>query len=327
MKAASQKAPHPRSDELRELQATAARAREECDDFDRIYSRKHLQDHRLSRAGLVLAGANERDNTHPGTEGRRAAERQQTLDDFRSDSQRREQLRRTASDAERAVKSLEDAIAEEVDETFERAELTAAIKQFDVRSAAVSKLKDGLSRADDAVTAAEARSHDAAAAVNVVIEEQAKFYKAALEQGFQIDRDGSVRDARAAATDAADELAATKSAAEALRAKLADAEALLQESREAIEWITGRILTAALPDLLSEAETLRDQLAAKRQVLRYLSRFAPQRTAQNCQRFLDQNQFFESTNETNSHAAVAPWLSARNALQTDADTPLPTSAK
>lgn len=157
MKNAASRKPHPRSDELRELQATAARAREECDDFDRIYSRKHLQDHRLSRAGLVLVDGNARGESDPGTEELRAAERQKVQSDFQSDSQHREQLRRTAFEAERAVKDMENAIAEEVDEASERVELSAAIKQFNARSAAVSKLKDGLARASDAVTAAAAR--------------------------------------------------------------------------------------------------------------------------------------------------------------------------
>lgn len=289
------------------------------------FSRKHLQDHRISRAGLILVGANERDNTDLGTEERRAAERQRAQDEFPSDSRRREQLRRAASDAERAVRDLEDAMAEEVDETSERVELAAAIKQFNVRSAATSKLEEGLARAVDAVTAARARSYDTAAAVNAAIEEQARTFEAAFEQGFPADRDGRVRDARAAAADAADELASARSAAEGLRAKLADAEAVLQEAREAIERLVGRILTTALPDLLKEAEALWDQLAAKRHVLRYVSQFAPQHMAQHCCDVLNRNTFFESMSKTNSHPAVAPWLSARDALQTDADAALPTS--
>lgn len=326
--AASRKAPHPRADELRELQAVAMRARRESDAFDSEFSRRYLQDGRLTRAGLVLVDGNARADSHPGTERRKVAERQQTRDDYASDSRHREQLRRTAFEAERAVKDLESAIVEEVDEASERVELSAAIKQFNVRSGAVSKLKDGLARANDAVTVAGARSHDAAAAVNAAIEDQARTVEAAFEQGFSADRDGRVRDARAVATDAADELAAATSAAEALRAKLIDAEEALQAARESIKRLASRILTVALPDLLKEAETLRDELAGKRHVLRYLSRFAPQQMAQSCRTFLDRNQFpFESTNEINSHAAVAPWLATREALKRDADAPLPTSSE
>jgi hypothetical protein len=326
MKNAASRKPHPRADELRELQAVAMRARRESNAFDSEFSRRYLQDGRLTRAGLVLVDSNARADSHPGTEGRKVAERQQTSDDYASDSRHREQLRHAALDAERAVKDLENAIAEDVDEASERVGLAAAIKQFNVRSAAASKLKDGLARANDAVTVAGARSHDAAAAVNAAIDYQARTFEAAFEQGFSADRDGRVRDARAVATDAADELAAATSAAEALRAKLIDAEALLQESREAMERLVDRILTAALPDLLNEAERLREELAGKRHVLRYLSRFAPQQMAQSCRTFLDRNQFpFESANEINSHAAVAPWLATREALKRDADAPLPTS--
>lgn len=101
---------------------------------------------------------------------------------------------------------------------------------------------------------------------------------------------------------------------------------MLQESRETIERLASRILTVAIPDLLSEAERLHEELQSKRHVLNYLRRFAPQRMSQICQRFMDLNHFSEYANETNSHAAVAPWLSARNALTTNAEALLPTSA-
>lgn len=319
---ATRKAAHPRADELHELQETAARAREQCDDFDSEFSRRYLQDGRLSRAGLVLVDGNARDDSHPGTEERRAADRQQIRDDYASDSHRREELRRAAWDAERAVKDLENAIVEEIDEKADRAELAKAIKNLDEVKAEANRLREANARARAAVETAKTKAHDAAAAVNAAIDYQTKICEAAIEQGFAADRDGMVREARAEAAAADDDLATAQRAEESLRAKLLDAESILEETGETVSRLTARILSVRLRDLLEAAAAARAEMIGREKVLRYLAQFAPQGLRRDVETFLATPWLWDHT-PAERHPAVAPWLATRDTLKRDADTPLP----
>lgn len=323
---ATRKPSHPRDAELRQLQAEAVRARKECDDFNDEYSRKHLQDHRLSRVGLTLVDGNARDDSHPGTEERRAAERQRAQDDFRADSQRREELRRAAFDAERAFQDFENAIAEEVDEGSERAELAAAIKRQSEQVATVAKLRKTYASALAAVETAKTRSHDAAAAVNAAIAHRAHVFEAAIDQGYTADRDGMVRDARAEAAAAEDDLAIVQRALDAMQSKLADAESVLAEAGEVVLSVAGRILTIGLPKLLEVAAASRTEMIGREKILRYLAQFAPQELCRDVDLFLAKPWLWDHT-PAERHQAVAPWLAARNALMANADAPLPTGGK
>jgi hypothetical protein len=319
---ATRKPSHPRADELHERRAVAERARKEYDEFASEFSRKHLQDHRLSRAGLVLVDGNTRDDSHPSTEERRAAERQRLQDDFHADSQRREQLRRAALDAERALTALESAIAEEVDEASERAELAAAIKTLSERKVEADRLRKANARARVAVDIAKTKAHDAAAAINAAIDYHTKICEAAIEQGFAADRDGMVREARSEAAAAEDDLTAAQRAEEAVRTKLANAEGVLEEAGEAVVRMAGRILTVGLPDLLAAAAASRTEMIGREKVLRYLAQFAPPELRRDVETFLATPWLWDHT-PAERHPAVTLWLSTRTALMTDADAPLP----
>jgi hypothetical protein len=149
-------------------------------------------------------------------------------------------------------------------------------------------------------------------------------FAAAIEQGHAADRDASVREARAAATAAEDDLAIARRAEDTMRVKLADAETNLSEIQETVQRLSGRILASGLPALLEAAAAARSDMLAQEAVLHWLAQFAPHEVRRDTEAFLSKPWLW-NRGPAEQHPAVAPWLSTRNALMTDADAALPTS--
>jgi chromosome segregation ATPase len=232
-------------------------------------------------------------------------------------------LQRQAREADGAVEQLRERIEAAVTEEERRAALAAAIEEADKADAALHNLRAVVARADSAVADAQERHSDAARAVTVATETHARLFEAAIEQGHPPGQDSSVRDARRAADDAADDLAVAKAAAATMRAKLGNAERRLSDTQKAVTSCAQNVVLAGLPKLLAEAQTMQVELESRRQVLSALSNFEDRRSE--IDEFLEAPVFpyTSSGGRPEDHPAVVPWLEAIEALQTDADAPLP----
>jgi hypothetical protein len=240
-------------------------------------------------------------------------------------------LKSEAHAAKRAVDQARSRIVTNVTGKERRAELAAAIDEIKKVDVAVGKLRAAVARAASAVADAEEIHGDAAKAVTAATEAHARTFEAALEQGHPVGRDSSVRDARRKADEAADELASARTAAAGLKGKLSDAEQTLREAHGAVRVCAQNVALVELPKLLAEAQSLRAELEAQRQVLWLLNLIIHRRVIDGTGWQSDVDDFLASPvlpfehngGEPEEHPAAAPWLEAIEALTRDAAAPLP----
>jgi hypothetical protein len=244
-----------------------------------------------------------------------------------------EDLWRQVREADNNVELLRARLEAAVTEDERRAALAAAIDDADKADTALQKLRATVARADGAVADAQERHGDAATAVITASEAHARLFEQAIEQGHPPGRDSAVRDARRLADDAADELAVAKTAAAAMKAKLGGAEYRVEQAHKAVVECARNIVAAIAPKLLAEAQQLRSELEARRQILSVLNDMIDSRVINSADRESDVGDFlagpafpYEFKGDSPvDHPAVAPWLKAIEALQIDAEAPLPTT--
>jgi hypothetical protein len=299
--------------------ASAAKLRTSAMGAAKAFKEKYPEDRRLIEGDLAgsvpIDSSRDVDDPNAEREPKRTAylRERETADD----------LWRQAREADKAVELLRASIETAVTEDERRAALAAAIDEADKADAALLKLRATVARADGAVADALERHGDAAKAVTAASEAHARLFEQAIEQGHPPGRDSAVRDARRVADDAADELAVAKAAAAAMRAKLGNAERRLSDAQKAIMACAQNVAVAALPKLLAQTKILQAELEARRQVLSMLSNFEGHRS--------EIDDFLEapvlphtySGGRPEDHSAAVAWLQAIEALQTDADAPLP----
>jgi hypothetical protein len=306
-------------DQLDAAIVVATSAHETLKSAEAEFRKRYPDDHRLLMGevlGMTLVDA-ERDFRDPN------APVQSKRVEFLKERENVSDLQRDVREADGAVELLRTRIEAAVTEEERRAALAAAIEDADKADAALRNLHAIVARADSAVADAQERHSDAARAVTVATETHARLFEAAIEQGHAPGQDSSVRDARRAADDAADDLAVAKAAATAMRAKLGNAERRLGDTQKAVTSCAQNVVLAALPKLLAEAQTMQRELEARRVVPRMLGRFEDGRSE--VDEFLEATVFpyFYNGGRPEDHPAVTPWLEGIEALQTDADAPLP----
>jgi hypothetical protein len=241
-------------------------------------------------------------------------------------------LQREAREADGAVELMRERIEASVTEDERRIALAAAIDDAAKADTALQTLRAVVARADNAVADAEERHGDAAKAVTAASEIQAKAYEAAIDAGYPPVRDTTVREARQAADETADELAVAKAAATGMKAKLGNAEQRVSDARAAVVACAQDVAVAGLPKLLAETQRLQTELEERRLVLSLLNGFDPRSRndvvfRSEVDEFLEAPVFPYSWNQgrAGDHPAAAPWLEAINALQVDALALLPTT--
>jgi hypothetical protein len=306
-------------DQLEAAIALAATARQTLESAEAEFRKRYPDDHRLLMGevlGMTLVDA-ERDLQDPN------APVQSKRVEFLKEREKVSDLRLQAREADSAVDVLRARVEAAVTEEERRAALATAIEEADRADAALRDLRAVVARADSAVADAQERHSNAAKAVIAASETHARLFEAAIEQGHPPGQDSSVRDARRVADDAADELAVAKTAATAMRAKLGNAERRLSDTQKAVTSCAQNVVLAGLPKLLAVAQALQIELEARRQVLSALSNFEDRRSE--IDEFLEAPVFPYTLGggEPEDHPAVVPWLEAIEALQTDADAPLP----
>jgi hypothetical protein len=242
-------------------------------------------------------------------------------------------LQREARKADGAVDMLRARVEAAVTEDERRVALAAAIDEEEKADTALQKLRATVARADSAVADAEERHGDATKAVRAASESHARLFEAAIEQGHPPGRDSAVRDARRLADDAADDLTVAKAAATAMKAKLGHAEQRLSDARAAVAVCARNVAVARLPKLLAEAQRLQSDLEERRLILSLLNNFDPRAQHEvfrsEVDEFLEAPVFPYTWNRgrAEDHPAAAPWLQAIEALQIDAESPLPNALR
>lgn len=278
-------------------------------------------DHRVisgDLAGTVLVDA-ERIDDDP------AAGRESMLVAYRREREKVSDLQQKVREADKVVEQLRAGVQASVTEVERRAALAAAIAEAGQVEAALQNLRGAVGRADNAVADAQERHGGAAKAVTAASEANAKLFEAAIEQGHPPAHDSTMRDARRAADDVADELAVAKNAAAAMRAKLGGAEQQLNDARATVMSCARCVAASAIPRLLEEAQAMQRELEARRQVLSVLSDHDGAGLGAIVNDYLSSPVFpFEQSGERPSdHPAAEPWLSIIDQLVCDAAAPLP----
>jgi hypothetical protein len=312
-------------DQLEAAIAAAATAHETLESAEAELGKQYPDDHRLiigEVAGMTLVDA-ERDLRDPN------AALQSKRIEFLKEREKVSDLQHEAREADGAVDLLRARVEAAVTEDERRIALAAAIDEEEKADTVLQNLRAAVARAETAVASAQEIYGSAAKAVTAATEAQAKTFEAAIEQGHPPGRDSAVRDARRNADDAADELAVANAGAAALKAKLSNAEQRLSKASAAIKTCAQNVTVAMLPKLLAEAQRLQSELEERRLILSLLNGFDPR----------EQNGFFRSEvdefleapvfpyvwnrGRAEDHPAAAPWLQAIEALQIDAEAPLP----
>jgi hypothetical protein len=308
--------------------ALAAKLREAHSNAAKAFKEKYPEDSRFvmdDLSGTVLVDS-DRDPDDPSAaqESKRSA--------YLRDRETLEDLWRQVREADNAIGPLRTRVDAAVTEQERRAALAGAIAEAQKADTALQNLRAIIVRADNAVTDAEERHGSAVKAVTTASETHARLFEAAIEQGHPPGRDSAVREARRLADDAGDELAVAKAAATAMRAKLGNAEYRLEQAHKAVVDGAQNVAVVELPRLLAEAKHLQSELEGRREVLSALSQMFNRRVINRVDRQLDVEEFLEARvfpytwngGRTEDHPDVAPWLEAVEALQIDADAPLPT---
>lgn len=307
-------------DELDAAIAAEAEARGELESAEAAFSAKY-PDRRLIGAGVISFADDEQIDREE-----RSRQHRERFAAYTEELDAIAELERRAAEAGRHVERCHELVSQ-LDEDQARGELKSAIAKRHSAEAEVKKLRDAVDRAEALVNEAEADYHVASETVEAATAARAEMYAAAIEQGHAPGRDDAVSDARRRANDTADRLAAARTAALAFGRKLEVAEERLRTAESDVLAAAKLVATTAAPRLLHEAQALREELEARRQVLWVLDHIAsrPHGSQSEIERFLEDVVFpYEcSDNSAEEHSAAAPWLAAIEALALSADAPLP----
>ncbi len=211
-----------------------------------------------------------------------------------------------------------------------RDDLAAAIQAAADAEHTVEAARAAVARATDMVAQARERLDAAFAETARAKGEASARALTAATTGEALAPDGSMRTARLREIDAQDDLDACRAALTSAEATLAGPEEAARRAQKRVAEAAQEVMAGApLDRILAEASALQERLSGLRAVLWFLSREcldreSTERERQKIATFLAAPAYaWEFNGRINEHPALEPWRAARQALQTNADAPLP----
>jgi hypothetical protein len=228
----------------------------------------------------------------------------------------------------------------------EREKLASAIAEAQETQRAADGVRHAIARAADMVSKARTRLEAAQAAVASAKEQQAYRLAAAAASGTPAALASTMKQARADEVDAQDEIDAAEAALAQLKAQLAGAEEASQLAAHRRIAAVDAVMRVVAANFFADTEQVVEELLARRAVLRFLREPDPLHQPLNFYVARERDEpFAEMRNQIQrhllnsvgrlrddgngedwrGHEKLKPWSSAREALFSDADTPLPTA--
>jgi chromosome segregation ATPase len=238
------------------------------------------------------------------------------------------QTRRSWEDARKTLDRARRRVAQSG--TEKRSILAQAIVAAKETASALSTAEGAIARAAEMAGAAQKKYDDATAAAQSAREQHARNAEEAARTG-EPPAAGSLREARSAEADALDDLEAAKSALARIRETATPA---ADAHRDAIELVArcadDVIMTTAVGDAMARARELTDELVTVRLALRYLDNagLVLDVDKEAVAHFLHDRELPGRFGDIqygdwDDDGAAAPWRQVREALQIDANAPLP----